>query len=157
MKKDESYLHIIMEKEFDTMLSRMIVYECRIEYDEKGRLKHHENEIRMAIWLEEHYGGDITVLRETNTLYEKTADFLWNGRLWELKTVTSLNAADGAVRRAVKQIEKNPGGIILDYQDSAADFERVKRVIARRLQRINLAEVQVIIVSDGKLVDTIEK
>ena len=53
-------------------------------------------------------GGDIKLLKESKEQGSKTPDFLWNGRNWELKGVTTLNSIDRAIREAAKQIQDNP-------------------------------------------------
>lgn len=71
---------------------------------------------------------------EVNQDGVKTPDFLWRGKQWELKTPTTENAANHAIRQGLKQIEKDPGGIILDYRGRPIDLERLEEVVRKRLQ-----------------------
>ena len=105
----------------------------------------------MAGWLHNAFGGDITLLTEINEQMVKTADFLWRGKLWDLKTVTTEKAANFAVRKGLKQIRENPGGIILDYRGNAVDLSKLAEVIAKRLQwRHDLTVIDIIrILDDG--------
>ena len=50
------------------------------------------------------------MLAESNEIGQKTPDLIWNGRMLELKSISSIPAIDRQIHRAVKQIDKN--GII---------------------------------------------
>lgn len=112
--------------------------------------RHHE-ETKTAQWLHEHLGGDITLLNESDELGIKMPDYFWRGKLWELKTTSTPNATDSAVRKALKQIQDNPGGIILDYGDHDIDVEKLVQIISRRIERGSLKEVDVIMLAKNQL------
>lgn len=78
-------------------------------------------------------------------------DYFWRGKLWELKTTSTPNATDSAVRKALKQIQDNPGGIILDYGDHDIDVEKLVQIISRRIERGSLKEVDVIMLAKNQL------
>lgn len=80
----------------------------------------HKNEIKTADWLFETFGGEIRLLRESETKNQTTPDFLWNGKCRELKAVHSVNGADKLLQHALKQIRNNPGGVIINV---LADIE----------------------------------
>lgn len=88
-------------------------------------------------------GGDIKLLKESKEQGSKTPDFLWNGRNWELKGVTTLNSIDRAIREAAKQIQDNPGGIILNLLDATQSIESNENAILQRFRRINLGSLDV--------------
>lgn len=77
-------------------------------------------------------------------------DYLWNGKYWELKTITTEKAADSALRKALKQIENKPGGIILDFQKKDKDFNLLLTIIDRRMQRSKVCG-DVMIILDSKI------
>ena len=106
-----------------------------VTYDEGYKPGKHKEEIRIAEWLHRTFGGDIKLLNEANALGVKMPDFEWNGKLWELKTTSTLNATDNAVRKALKQIQVNPGGIILDYGDNEIDIDALVETVSKRLAR----------------------
>ena len=74
-----------------------------------------------------------------------------NGKLWELKGPSTATSTDNAVKKALKQIYDNPGGIILDYGDYGITDE-IFAVVKRRIERYNLSSVDVIFLHRGKLV-----
>lgn len=59
-------------------------------------------------------------------------DYIWNNKYWELKTTTTEKSANSAVRKAIKQISDNPGGIILNY-NSDINIQEVINVIEKRV------------------------
>ena len=108
--------------------------EGAVTYEDGYDLAQHQQESTVAKWLHDYFGGDIKLLREVNQDGVKTPDFLWNGKLWELKTLTTEKAANSAIRQGLKQIENDPGGIILDYRGRPIDLELLESVICKRLQ-----------------------
>ena len=105
----------------------------------------------MADWLHNAFGGTITLLKESKEQGDRTPDFLWNGRAWELKSVSSKSSIDRAVRDAAKQIQKRPGGIILDFSASILPIEEIEIIVSQRARRIVLGSVDVFLVSDREL------
>lgn len=95
----------------------------------------HAEEVNMAEFLNGKFGGDVQLLKEANEDKVKTPDFLWNGKMWDLKTVTTEKSADTAVRKGLKQIKENPGGIVLDYRGKNISEEGVRKVIDSRMKR----------------------
>lgn len=107
----------------------------------------HPNEIAIAKWLVQTLGGSVVLLNEKNLDNVKTPDFLWHDRYWDLKEVTSAKAVDNAVRKGLRQIQDNPGGIILDFKKIAVNLSDVKKLIEDRLRRGFPSSVDFIIVS----------
>ncbi len=113
--------------------------------------KRHDVEIAGAKWLHDMLGGDVILLAESENYQERRADYLWRGRLWDLKSPTTIKAADNSVRYGIKQIMTNPGGIILDYKQNQFDMTELERIITNRAKRANLESFDIMIVSDGKI------
>lgn len=122
-----------------------------ITYDEGYKTGRHKEEIKIANWLHDTFGGDIKLLNESGDLGVKTSDFSWREKMWELKTTSTPNATDNAVRKAMKQIRDNPGGIILDYGDNEIDIETLQDVITRRIMRCGIESVDIMLLSGGKV------
>lgn len=115
---------------------------------QKGK---HQEEVKIAKWLHETFGGNIVVLPESNETGVKMPDYLWNEKFWELKTVSSVNAADQAFRKATKQIAGNPGGVIIDLGSNDVDMENIQKELARRFARCQLDSVDVMLLRNGAL------
>ena len=110
-----------------------------------------KEDVNMAHLLHKFFGGDITVLRPINKQNQKTPDFRWNGKLWDLKTVSTEKAANTAIQRGLKQIRKNPGGIVLDYGDREFANELLLHIIEKRMQWCHLDSVDILILSNGQV------
>lgn len=125
-----------------------------VTHDAGYKIDIHQNEIMAAQWLRDTFGGDIRLLTEVNEQMVKTADYLWREKLWDLKTVTTEKAANFAIRKGLKQIRENPGGIILDYRGADIDLDLLGSVIGKRFQwRRNTSTIDIIIIlDDGVLV-----
>ena len=126
-----------------------------VTYEDGYHVSHHGEEIKTAQWLHENLGGDIVLLAEDGGLYDKTPDFLWRGKGWELKTTTTEKSADSALRNALKQILKNPGGVILDYGDNTVSISDIEGIVARRLERQEKCTADILILNHGRLVKAI--
>lgn len=90
----------------------------KVRYENGYRTKNHKAEIEAANQLRLLFGGKIVLLKEKNTQGAKTPDYLWRGKMWELKTISTAKAADMAIRSAVKQIAAIPGGIVVKCSKS---------------------------------------
>lgn len=112
----------------------------------------HQNEINMAHWLHDTFGGDIQLRCEDDECNIKSADYLWNGKLWDLKEPTTTKAADDRMRSGIHQIIKNPGGVILDFKNNDFDLLEAEKIIRRRIKRHAIEAADVMILSNGKVV-----
>ena len=117
----------------------------------------HKEEIKVAGWLKEKVGGEIELLEESTERGVKTSDYKIDGRYWELKTVSSEKAADSAIRKGLKQIEENPGGIILQLRgENTFDVKHLAGNVSDRLRRSSSFDVTVLVVKDGEIVKAIK-
>lgn len=112
----------------------------------------HKSEVETAMWLFEKFGGDIRVLNESKQFNVKTADFLWNGKLWDLKDITSAKAADSAIRKGLKQIESSPGGIILNLTTDDIDVDELLKHAGNRIKRSSKSGIDILIKQDDKII-----
>ena len=113
--------------------------------------KRHRDEIEFAQWLHKSIGGDIQLLSEPKENGIKTPDYLWRGKLWDLKCTTTEKSANSAVRKGIQQISSNPGGVILDFKNNDFSFETLKRAIDERMKWYEHQNADIIVVSKGKL------
>lgn len=112
----------------------------------------HAEEVSIAQWLQKNLGGDIRLLNESSVDGIKMPDYLWNGKYWELKSTSTEKAANSAIRKGIKQIEDNPGGIILNY-NLEINLQEAIDVIEKRMKGSKQGDipVDIMIVQNGKL------
>ena len=123
-----------------------------VTYDADYAVELHQNEIHMAGWIHDTFGGDVRLLAEVNKQEVKTADFLWNNKLWDLKTVTTEKAANSAIRKGLQQIRENPGGIILDYRGYSIDIDMLSEVVEKRLKwHRDTSPIDIILITDSEV------
>lgn len=127
----------------------------KIEYDDNYSVKRHKQEIRFAQWIFDNYGGDIRLLQESQEDGVKTADYLWNEKLWELKTRSNEKGADSAVREARKQIIENPGGLFINYGDNDISLEKVNESIKNRVKRYKTFVMDIFVINKGKVLEVL--
>ena len=124
----------------------MFFKETGIYYDDNYKIGIHNQEIEIAKWLCNKFGGFINCLTEEDD--KPNYDYNWNEEAWELKTLrnASLNTIHGRVCDAVKQISysKNPVGIILDLTNNQNNLKNIKGAINRALDSPN-REIDVIV------------
>lgn len=108
-------------------------------------------EIRVANQIHEQLGGEIVLLQESDVPGIKRPDIMWMGKEWEIKSISSAKAADSALRKAIKQIKENPGGVIFDVADGV-DVQQLIEVIDARATRSKTFEADIIAIKNGKLI-----
>ena len=111
----------------------------------------HADEIKTAQWLHENLGGDIVLLNEANNYKAMTPDYLWNRKMWDLKTVSTEKSANSAVRHGLKQIQENPGGIILNYEQNKISVELLKDILQKRLNASATQDVDIVVLANDEL------
>lgn len=124
----------------------------KFSQDDGYIVENHREEERIAKWLHKNLGGDIRLLCESDIDGTKMPDYLWRGKYWELKTTSTEKAANSAIRKGIKQIEKNPGGIILNY-DTDVNLQDALEVIEKRMKGSKQGDipVDIMIISKNKL------
>lgn len=128
-----------------------------IDYDYLYKEKNHIEEVKMAKVIHKYLGGDIVLINEKNNTEQKSPDYLWLGKAWELKTIYSIKRVDEAVRKGLKQIQDNPGGLILCLNDKKASVDTVLNAIYDRIRRKAQREddIDVIIIRDNKITEIV--
>ena len=106
----------------------------------------HKEEIAFAQWLHNKMGGDIHLLNEQNQSHVKTPDYIWNSKLWDLKSLSSEKAANSALRKGINQISGNPGGAMLDCRKFNVEEKTLLGIIEKRMKWHRDIEVDIMIV-----------
>lgn len=109
--------------------------------------KRNANDIEQAYWLANTFGGNVRVLQRSFS--QQTPDYEWNEKYWDLKTPQSTNGSDKLVHHGLHQIEKKPGGILVDCSDSKADTKKVIEIVKARLKRSGKSKDIRIIIKEG--------
>lgn len=111
--------------------------------------KYYPDEVSFANWLLNTLGGDVEILAETKT--SKMADYIWNGKLWDLKTATTEKSSNGLIRKGLKQIADNPGGIFLDYGNNEISLDVLTDCINKRMQWCHGVKADIMVIQNGKV------
>ena len=106
----------------------------------------------MAEWLHKNLGGDIKLLNESIVDGIMMPDYMWQNKYWELKSTTTEKSANSAIRKGIKQIERKPGGIILNYE-TEIDLQEAINVIEKRMKGSKQGDipVDIMIIRKGKM------
>lgn len=121
----KEYIHVGMRKE------GLLTVPWQSSYAKSD----HREEIRIGQLLYKKLGGELQLLAEANQQHIKTPDYMWNGKYWDLKNISSINAANNAIRKGLKQISENPGGLILWIDSADIDMQQLFIEIVNRLYR----------------------
>lgn len=133
-------------------LSSAISGQGTVTYEDGYTVKKHRVEIDFSKWLHRTFGGDIRLLEEVNQDKVSTPDYIWRGKAWDLKTVTTEKSADSAIRHGLKQIWEDPGGIFLDYRGKEIDIAALELVINSRMRHSKIRSVDIMVVLDDNTV-----
>ena len=110
-----------------------------------------KREVPVASYLHDTFGGNIVLKSKDEK--NPCADFLWNEKLWELKT-PDLPISSGAikqnVRTALHQTMENPGGIILELLDEQYPIEEAIAAAEYRIGRSARNSIDLMILRKGK-------
>ena len=124
-----------------------------ISYDAGYDMVRHADEVKIAQWLHDNLGGSIVLLNEAHEVGQKMPDYLWRDSLWDLKTSSSEKSANSAIRHGLSQIQENPGGIILNFNQNAFSMQRLREVIRKRMQWYSLTnDIDILVLSEDRLV-----
>lgn len=124
-----------------------------VTYDNGYKVGKHRDEIAIAEWLRDTFGGDVRLLKESSEKNQETPDYIWHSKLWELKGTHSISGADKRFQHAIKQIQGNPGGVILDILEDI-NMAALEQQLVRRFYRkeSEIGTLDLMILSKGKLV-----
>ena len=134
----------VTKKYIDSAKPRM----GKVRYENGYRSKNHKEEINVANQIRELFGGKIVLLKESQTPGMKMPDMLWKGKQWEIKSISTEKAADSALRKAIKQIHGNQGGVIFDVADGI-DKKKLIDVLDARATRSKSFNADIIELHNG--------
>lgn len=118
----------------------------RLTYENDFDKENNKDEIVIGKWLNKTFGGDVLFRTNKNKPDGvKQPDYLFRGKLWDLKTTSTEKSANAAIKKGLRQINSNPGGIVLDYGSHAIDNEKLKEVIRLRMQWYPNAKLDIIV------------
>lgn len=121
--------------------------EGKLTHDKGCTEDRYKDELDFAEWIHNTFGGDIHVNEEKYEFEgQKNPDYLWNGKLWDLKTLSSEKAANTAIKRGLTQIKDNPGGLILDLRENDFSEDLLVDVINKRMTwyKDNVGDIMII-------------
>lgn len=122
----------------------------KVRYENGYHIKGHKTEIEVATQLRDHFGGKFVLLKESQTPGMKMPDMLWKGKQWEIKSISTEKAADSALRKAIKQIHGNQGGVIFDVADGI-DKQKLIDVLDARATRSKSFNADIIALHNGSV------
>lgn len=112
----------------------------------------HEQLISTAETVLKKYGGDIEFLAEDSDEGEPNPDWLWRGKLWDVKCPTSMNAIKQRLGTGVYQIKDNPGGVILNLYDFDISQHDIWRAINGRMKQTHCKyDVDIMVIQKGEV------
>lgn len=120
----------------------------KVRYENGYHIKGHKTEIEIANQLRDQFGGKFVLLKESQTPGMKMPDMLWKGKQWEIKSISTEKAADSALRKAIKQIHGNQGGVIFDVADGI-DKQKLIDVLDARATRSKSFNADIIALHNG--------
>lgn len=136
----------VTKKYIDSAKPRM----GKVRYENGYRSKNHKEEINVANQIRELFGGKIVLLKESQTPGMKMPDMLWKWKQWEIKSISTEKAADSALRKAIKQIHGNQGGVIFDVADGI-DKQKLIAVLDARATRSKSFNADIIALHNGSV------
>ena len=124
-----------------------------VEFEEGYKIKTHKVEIEFSKWIHDNLGGDLTLLVDDNKPNKvNTADYIWNGKLWELKTASTEKSVKSSLKKGLKQISSNLGGIMLDFGSNDFSIDLLKHFIEDRMHWYVEQNVDIMIVEHGRMI-----
>lgn len=120
------------------------------------RRKNEKWAIENAEILSEFFGEEIIILEESNIPNKPNPDYLWRGKYWDQKKVSTVKALDTAVRTGMNQIIENPGGIVIDISDVDGTLNDIYNKIACRIGRRKYDNsIDIILIENNRIVSII--
>lgn len=158
---EQTMQHTELENETYQILKKYIKLATpnkgKYEIEAGYKTSKYSNEKKYADIIFKRFGGDIELLVPSDT--RRRADYIWNQRFWEHKTVSSLTSVDNQIRSGLGQIKDNPGGLVLQMT-KGIDLGKLKTTIIHRLNRsardYNISAMDVLVFNGEDIVLAVE-
>lgn len=111
----------------------------------------HAEEQNIAQFLFRTYGGDIELLEEKHEDNQDNPDYLWRGKLWDLKTPRSNKKVNERVRKGLHQIKGNTGGVIIDISKLTISEDEAWAQVEDRMQSSIKDTTDIILYRNGEV------
>ena len=111
-----------------------------------------EDDIHVGNWLKNTFGGDVVLLAEKDI--GDNPDFNWNGKLWDLKTPTSIkyDTIKKRLRKGLEQINENPGGIVFDTSKNGLTDEDAQRMVDTFMRDYSGYSLDIMLINGDRLI-----
>lgn len=118
----------------------------------------HKNETKFVDWFSKKHKGHFTCLTESTEKGQHKPDYLWDGKLWELKSASTVKSvlSGSSVKKGVDQIELNPGGIFIDINESVEDLNELILNAIDVATRKSLNDYYLVFTQNGKIIQVIK-
>jgi hypothetical protein len=110
-----------------------------------------QHEVEIAWILARHYTTVIEFLRPTEGYKVKTADFVMNGLIWELKSPTGKSRT--TVSNQFKRASKQSSHVIFDSRRIKIDEKEVLKQVHRELQARKSIKAVLFITKTGTVIE----
>lgn len=167
-KFTDPYMEINHVKE--SFIKRRKKNSGKLTKDKNLDLKNHLSEIFTASWMISKLGGDFKIIKEGTEKNVSYVDLEWNGKIWEVKSPSSLRAIDNRLSEAFKKLDglsdenaRRYEGIILNLNQvekrgtiKSNSNDEIIKVVENRLIGYATKKMFVIIKRGNELVDIIK-
>lgn len=114
-------------------------FKGNIDYESNSLYLRSKNEKIIAHILFSNFGGDIFLIDERLHNNEGLIpDAIWLENYWEFKKTSSYHSIEKGVRKAIKQIKDNPGGIVLYIVEDLDIYQTINMINKRILNNKNI-------------------
>lgn len=99
--------------------------------DKEDGFENVRGEEETADWIIDKFGGEIILLADHHVKGEPNPDYLWNGKIWDLKSpeTSNENTIDKRIQHGIWQIKENTGGVIVDLSKSSLSFNEALKIV----------------------------
>ena len=99
--------------------------------DKEDGFENVRGEEETADWIIDKFGGEIILLADNHVKGEPNPDYLWNGKIWDLKSpeTSNENTIDKRIQHGIWQIKENTGGVIVDLSKSSLSFNEALKIV----------------------------
>ena len=119
----------------------------KITMEDGFNVNKRKDELNMAEFLHETFGGDIHLYVEIDN--QLNPDYLWRDKMWDLKTPEKV-ISESVIRHGLKQIKDNPGDLIFDFSKIGLNKEKVMNKLNARILRSSNSNIDIILIDEKK-------